>query len=121
MPEARVPLAEIPIDSLVRVERDGANIVAIRTSEGIFAYYDRCPHAYWPLSQGAVTNGVLECPGHGWEFDVETGRCLNAPAYCLSPVAAKQTGESVHLEWNAVPAEGTPLRSKHAGDLPASS
>ncbi len=121
MPEAKVPLAEIPIDSLVGVERDGADIVVIRTSKGIFAYHDRCPHAYWPLSQGTVSNGVLECPGHGWEFDVETGRCLNAPAYCLSPVSAKQTGESVHLEWNTATAEATPLPCEHTGDVSASS
>jgi hypothetical protein len=49
-----------------------------------------------------LSNGVLECPGHGWEFDVVTGRCLNAPANCLTPVAVTVTGNTVQLQWKDV-------------------
>ena len=74
-------------------------LVAIRSAAGIFAYEDVCPHAFWPLSDGVAQNGVLECPGHGWEFSVENGRCLNAPAYCLTPVSVNVQGEMVLLQW----------------------
>jgi nitrite reductase/ring-hydroxylating ferredoxin subunit len=121
MPETKVLLAEVPIDSLVRIEPEGASIVVIRTRKGIFAYQDRCPHAYWPLSQGAVTNGVLECPGHGWEFDVETGRCLNAAAYCLSPVVVTPDGPHVHLEWKADAVDAPAMACEESSDQPTSS
>jgi nitrite reductase (NADH) small subunit len=55
---------------------------------------NRCPHGGAPLCLGRVrereagTPGsyalagerVLRCPWHGWEFDLESGRCLDDPA-----------------------------------------
>jgi nitrite reductase (NADH) small subunit len=55
---------------------------------------NRCPHHGAPLCLGRVrdreagTPGayslagarVLRCPWHGWEFDLETGRCLDDDA-----------------------------------------
>ena len=74
-------------------------LVVIRTEGQISAYENVCPHAFWPLSDGSVWNGVLECPGHGWEFSVASGRCLNAPAYCLTPISVTVQGEAVQLQW----------------------
>jgi UDP-MurNAc hydroxylase len=38
-----------------------------------------CPHAGEDLTHGAiVSDGVLRCLGHNFDFDLETGRCLNA-------------------------------------------
>jgi nitrite reductase (NADH) small subunit len=103
MPRANLPLAEFPLNLPVRVEREGIGLVVIRLEDGIVAYEDVCPHAYWPLSQGTVRDGVLECPGHGWEFNIETGRCLNAPSYCLAQISASLEAETIRLEWEARP------------------
>jgi toluene monooxygenase system ferredoxin subunit len=75
-------------------------IVVIRTSRGITAFHDRCPHAEWPLSEGEVANGVLECPGHGWRFDVATGQCLNPPTYRLTPFAVVTRDDHVRITWD---------------------
>jgi nitrite reductase/ring-hydroxylating ferredoxin subunit len=101
MPTIELLLHEIPWDSPFHVSRDGVNIVVIRSKSGVSAFEDVCPHAFWPLSQGQVNDGVLECPGHGWEFHVETGRCLNAPAYCLTSVAVLVDGERICLEYES--------------------
>src|SRR5258707_707079 len=98
MPHIDLLLAEIPTDAPFRAEHATMAIVVIRTAEGIAAYEDRCPHAFWPLSDGEVSAGRLECRGHGWEFSVENGRCLNAPAYCLTPVSVAINGNVVRLE-----------------------
>jgi L-ascorbate metabolism protein UlaG (beta-lactamase superfamily)/nitrite reductase/ring-hydroxylating ferredoxin subunit len=38
-----------------------------------------CPHAGEDLAETAVvSHGVLRCLGHNFEFDLETGECLNA-------------------------------------------
>ena len=38
-----------------------------------------CPHAGEDLTHGAVVqDGVLRCLGHNFDFDLTTGRCLNA-------------------------------------------
>jgi nitrite reductase/ring-hydroxylating ferredoxin subunit len=99
MPHANVGIAELAENIPVRVEREGMKLVVIRTQAGIFAYEDVCPHAFWPLSEGTVQDGALECPGHGWEFRVEDGRCVNAPAYCLTPIAVRVEGGEVVLSW----------------------
>ncbi len=38
-----------------------------------------CPHEDVALWDGAFANGVIECPGHGWQFDVTTGACRGRP------------------------------------------
>jgi nitrite reductase/ring-hydroxylating ferredoxin subunit len=98
MPNIQLPLNEIPIETPFRVKTGGVAIVVIRSNGRISAYEDVCPHASWPLSQGEVSNGVLECPGHGWEFSVESGQCLNAPAYCLKSVPVVTDGDFVHFQ-----------------------
>lgn len=99
MPHINIQLSELPLKTAVRVEHESMALVVTRTPEGITAFEDVCPHAKWPLSGGMVENGVLICDGHGWEFSLETGRCLNAPAYCLTAVAISQGPDSVRLEW----------------------
>jgi nitrite reductase/ring-hydroxylating ferredoxin subunit len=96
-------LQEIPLNAPFHVKHEGTDIVVIRSSEAVTAYLDVCPHASWPLSKGEVIDGVLECPGHGWEFQIETGRCLTAPAYCLTAVAVIVDGDCVRLEFEPAP------------------
>lgn len=47
---------------------------------GAFDVQRRCPHLRADLERfGTLRDGhVLHCKVHGWEFDLETGRCLNA-------------------------------------------
>jgi sulfoxide reductase heme-binding subunit YedZ len=32
-----------------------------------------CPHQGGPISEGKLVDGIVECPWHGWKFDVKTG------------------------------------------------
>ena len=48
------------------------------------ALLDRCPHRNIPLSNGAVVKGRLQCPYHGWQFDVG-GHCRHIPALVGEP------------------------------------
>jgi len=83
MPHIDVLLNTLPVGVPVRIEDGGLGIVVFRKGDAVSAFEDSCPHARWHLSDGEVCEGVLECPGHGWEFDTATGRCLNVPAYSL--------------------------------------
>lgn len=42
-----------------------------------------CPHQGGAVAQ---KGSHFECPLHGWQFDRETGRCLNAPSRALSAI-----------------------------------
>jgi nitrite reductase (NADH) small subunit len=69
---------------------DGREIGVLVDGDGkARAFRNRCPHHGAPLCNGAVRRrlsgtpgsyalggtSVLHCPWHGWQFDVETGRC----------------------------------------------
>jgi phenylpropionate dioxygenase-like ring-hydroxylating dioxygenase large terminal subunit len=46
-------------------------LVLFRTTDGVAALLDRCPHRAMRLSKGRVKNDCIECPYHGWQFDAE--------------------------------------------------
>jgi nitrite reductase/ring-hydroxylating ferredoxin subunit len=99
MPRINVKLDKIPFEIPFRLEHLETPIVLIRKGNSVAAYLDRCPHAHWPISEGEIDNGILHCPGHGWQFDIATGRCLNAPAYRLKPLSVILSGDNVLVEW----------------------
>lgn len=99
MPHIEVALDAVPPDQPVRLENGACGIVVLRTGDSIRAYHDECPHAQWRLSEGEIVDGVLECPGHGWQFDIETGRCTDVPVYCLQPVTVTRHGDRLRFEW----------------------
>lgn len=38
-----------------------------------------CPHEDVALADGVLAGWELTCPGHGWGFDLRSGRCRHAP------------------------------------------
>ena len=93
---ALFPQTELAPGELRQVKVDGVAIVVLRTSDGhLRALRDTCPHQGALLSNGSLEaavdgpdvgryelspdRAVLRCPWHGYEFDVESGRCLADP------------------------------------------
>jgi nitrite reductase/ring-hydroxylating ferredoxin subunit len=120
MPHIDLPINKVPENVPVRVVHAGMALVVIRTANQYAAFEDSCPHAYWPLSRGSVRDGVLECPGHGWEFSTSTGRCLNAPAHCLKSVSVSIREDCIRLQWEGERTERVPqLRTCDLPEVPA--
>lgn len=42
-----------------------------------YAFKARCPHLLGPLDDAPVVDGVIQCPWHGYRFDVRTGANLD--------------------------------------------
>lgn len=117
MRHIELALDQIPEGRPVRVEDGRDGIVVVRTADRVTAFEDVCPHAQWRLSDGELVDGVLECPGHGWEFSPETGRCISVPAYCLKPIAIECSGNSVRLSITDDSAGNTPGVGEHGSAL----
>jgi 3-phenylpropionate/trans-cinnamate dioxygenase ferredoxin subunit len=66
------------------VSPGGQDIVVIRWEDEIYALEDNCSHQDFPLSDGSVENGQIECVFHGAKFDVRTGKATQLPA--IKPV-----------------------------------
>jgi nitrite reductase/ring-hydroxylating ferredoxin subunit/uncharacterized membrane protein len=63
---------------LIRVA--GERVVLARCQEGMFAFSDHCTHRGGPLSDGTLAGCMVQCPWHGSQFDVTTGRVVSGPA-----------------------------------------
>ena len=70
--------ADIPEAGGYRVQLpNGLDIALFRTSAGIRAVENRCPHAGGRLDDGLVRGNELMCIWHGWRFDLRSGDCRN--------------------------------------------
>ncbi|MBP0594281.1 non-heme iron oxygenase ferredoxin subunit [Paraburkholderia sp. LEh10] len=59
----------------------GSRRVLLSNVDGkVYATNDICSHALAYLSDGFLDGSVVECPLHGAQFDVITGKALTAPA-----------------------------------------
>jgi nitrite reductase/ring-hydroxylating ferredoxin subunit len=60
---------------------EGVTWPVIVTSLGgeLIATAGVCPHEDVALWNGWLENGQLVCPGHGYEFDLRTGKCTHDP------------------------------------------
>ena len=53
----------------------GERWYALANVDGVLHAVDNnCPHNGGPLSKGALIGRELECPWHGWRWDVTSGR-----------------------------------------------
>jgi nitrite reductase (NADH) small subunit len=70
---------EVPAMMPRRVVIDHHGVLLCRgeDEETIFALDELCPHKAESMAMGLVHEGRLLCPHHQYEFDLETGRCLN--------------------------------------------
>ena len=60
---------------------DGETRVALfRIGDDVYAIGDRCSHAEASLAEGELFGTEVECPRHGSEFDVTTGKPGSLPA-----------------------------------------
>jgi 3-phenylpropionate/trans-cinnamate dioxygenase ferredoxin component len=52
----------------------GERMIALCNVEGTFYALDNvCIHRGGPLGEGYIDGDKLECPWHGWQFEVKTG------------------------------------------------
>ena len=73
-------LEECPPGKLLGV-RCGDRGICLANAAGVFyAFEDRCSHQEFPLSEGGLEDGTLECAFHGARFDLESGRPVALPA-----------------------------------------
>ncbi|HEX9761989.1 MAG TPA: bifunctional 3-phenylpropionate/cinnamic acid dioxygenase ferredoxin subunit [Acidimicrobiia bacterium] len=70
----------LPRENGVRVVIGEHRIAMFRVGDEVFAIGDTCSHAEASLSEGEVFDGAVECPRHGSEFDLRTGKATTLPA-----------------------------------------
>jgi nitrite reductase/ring-hydroxylating ferredoxin subunit/uncharacterized membrane protein len=65
---------------LMLAKIQGARVAIARCEQGVVAFSDHCTHKGGPLSDGALIGCTVQCPWHGSQFDIVTGRVVSGPA-----------------------------------------
>jgi len=55
-------------------------VVVGKCSQGLFAFNDACTHRGGSLCDGALVGCTVQCPWHGSQFDIQSGRVVAGPA-----------------------------------------
>lgn len=70
--------------------------IAVANVDGTFrACVNACPHADGPLGEGHLDGGLLTCPYHGWQFDLDSGACPTNPDVTLTTYDVQIVGDAV--------------------------
>ena len=76
---------------MVRV--DGHRVCLVRTSTGVHAIDNACPHEGYGMTQGAVQDDLITCAWHNWKFRVTDGACVQGEEDIRThPVTVDATG-----------------------------
>ena len=64
---------DLAVGAVKAVVVGGRAVCIARTTNGLGALDNRCPHQGGPLGEGTIEDGWLICPWHGYEYDPLTG------------------------------------------------
>ncbi len=91
---------EIGIDSS-RVYKFGKREIAVfRTGDRFYALKNQCPHHGVELNNGLIENGQVRCSGHGFRFDLQSGKCDRDPDLRASTYDLKIEGDELFIRFS---------------------
>ncbi|MEM9800968.1 MAG: NifU family protein [Planctomycetota bacterium] len=83
-------LEELPEECTVRFDASEKSLLIHRRGDVIRAWENSCPHRGFALdgalAGGGECDGEIECPWHGWRFDLGSGDCVHLGDARLVPV-----------------------------------
>lgn len=87
--------AAIPNSGGLFVQLGPYELALFRDGDQFVALDNTCPHAGGSLAEGALSNGCVTCPLHGWKFDVRTGQGLAPTAARVAVYPIKVIGDDI--------------------------
>ena len=73
-------------------------VIVTRVDGALVAVPGVCPHEDVALWEGELVGHAIICPGHGWAFDVRSGRCKHAPGLELRRYPITQVGDDILVD-----------------------
>ncbi|QDS92895.1 Naphthalene 1,2-dioxygenase system ferredoxin subunit [Roseimaritima multifibrata] len=65
---------ELLDSAAIEVVVEGAVLAIFREQQTLYALDAMCAHQGGPIAKGAVHNGCVTCPWHGWQYELATGK-----------------------------------------------
>lgn len=100
------------------VQLKGREIAVFNVNEEYHAYVNWCAHQAGPVCEGSLTGTmeaeydsesgntkldyckegkILNCPWHGWEYDITSGKCLSRKGVVLPEYDVEVQGDDLIL------------------------
>lgn len=76
----------------------GVRVLLVRLDDRVLAYENKCAHLSVALDDGDLTDGVLTCRAHGWQYDIHTGAGRNPTGVCLRSFPVRIQGSEIWIE-----------------------
>ncbi len=70
-------LEQVRLKLPMTIEERGRRFRIVEMGGKLIAHSTVCPHTLGPLGTTLVTNGIIECPWHGYRFDIATGKSIS--------------------------------------------
>jgi nitrite reductase/ring-hydroxylating ferredoxin subunit len=72
-----VTTADLKLNQPKRIKTTNGFVLLLKLSEDeVVAFTPICPHSNGDMTYGHFFDGAIECPLHGWRFDVRSGACV---------------------------------------------
>jgi len=76
----------------------GGTAIAVANADGAFhACTNVCPHAGGPLGEGFLDGDCVECPWHGWRYNVKTGERPENPEIKVDRYEVHIEGDTIKI------------------------
>ena len=91
---------EVPEGALAGFAIPGVTwpVMLTRLGDEIVATTSVCPHEDVSLLDGTLDAGVVTCPGHAYELDLRSGRCLHDSRLELRRYKVILSGDDVWID-----------------------
>ncbi|HPX85408.1 MAG TPA: Rieske (2Fe-2S) protein [Candidatus Hydrogenedentes bacterium] len=81
----------------------GRHVAIIKNPDSSFrAMEGGCKHQNADLTTGKVSNGIVTCSWHGWQYDIESGACVQGGSASLRPYACRVEGDDILISLQPV-------------------
>jgi Fe-S cluster biogenesis protein NfuA/nitrite reductase/ring-hydroxylating ferredoxin subunit len=90
-------LQEIPDGSIRALDAGGADVILFRRGSAVTCFQDACSHLGLGISTGTISDEVITCPHHGFQYNLTTGECVTAPVVRLRSHEVRVTGDRVDI------------------------
>jgi nitrite reductase/ring-hydroxylating ferredoxin subunit/alkylhydroperoxidase/carboxymuconolactone decarboxylase family protein YurZ len=92
-------VAAVPERGTYRYQCDGRGLIVHAGESGLKVFDSRCPHQRTEIPAAAAAGETLTCPGHGWQFDLNSGRCTSGGNRPLRELPHKVETGRLFVSW----------------------
>lgn len=94
---------------------DDVEVAVFRTGDEWQAIEGRCPHKGASLGKGCVVDGVVSCPWHDWQFDLQTGQGVGGHGTSVRSIPIRADGDTLLVDRSVLASSETQAATSDDG------